>query len=477
MKRFKKIISLLLCAASLTALVGCGSKKEGTEDIPTLTWYVVGDKQNDIASVMEKVNEITVPEIGAKLNIEFIESGAFQQKMNMVMASGEGFDLCFTGYTNVYSTAAENGGLLELDDLLKETPKLVESIPEDVWESARYNGKIYAVPNQQIMSTTWAFEIDKEYADKYNFDVDSVKKPEDLEPLLKAIKENEPTKYAYRTNYGASPWVYDKYEVYSYYIGIDKETGEVVSLLETPEWKEGSRTLNKWYNEGYIRKDVASAGNDSSEYNARRYVVSNTSWKPGIEESSKLSKGYEIAYAKYTEPYKGLGYAQSTMIGIGKNSKNPEKALKFIELINTNEELYNLICFGIEGKHYYLDENKQVEYIDNSGYAPKADWKFGNQFNAYTLKGQPEDVWEQTEKLNEEGKVTPYNGLSIDKTEFLKIFNEIDSANAQAKNTMTCSPADFDKNFDENIKALKDAGLDKLVENFKSQVAEWKKSK
>ena len=55
------------------------------------------------------------------------------------------------------------------------------------------------------------------------------------------------------------------------------------------------------------------------------------------------------------------------MIGIGKNSKNPEKALKFIELINTNEELYNLICFGIEGKHYYLDENKQVEYIDNSG--------------------------------------------------------------------------------------------------------------
>ena len=79
--------------------------------------------------------------------------------------------------------------------------------------------------------------------------------------------------------------------------------------------------------------------------------------------------------------------------------------------------------------------------------------------------------------MNEEGKVTPYNGLSIDKTEFLKIFNEIDSANAQAKNTMTCSPADFDKNFDENIKALKDAGLDKLVENFKSQVAEWKKSK
>ena len=70
------------------------------------------------------------------------------------------------------------------------------------------------------------------------------------------------------------------------------------------------------------------------------------------------------------------------MIGISRTSKNPEKAFKFIELVNTDKDLYNLICFGIEGKHYNLDENGRVVFNDQGGYIPKACWKFGNQFNA-----------------------------------------------------------------------------------------------
>lgn len=467
----------MLCGMLFAGMVGCGSEKEVVESVPTLTWYVPGDKQNDQAAVMEEVNKITVPAIGAKLDIQFIELGSFQQKMNMVMASGEAFDLCFTGYVNTYSTAAENGGLLELDDMLDETPKLKESIPDDVWESARYNGKIYAVPNQQIMATVYAYELDKELVDKYNFDANSVTKPEDLEPFLEAVKNGEPEKFAYRTNYGAEMWLHNKYELYSKLIGIDKETGEIVSVYETPEFKEGSRTLNKWYNNGYIRKDVVSVTNDSSDYNARRYAVSSKTWKPGLEESFFSSYGYEVVYAKITAPYKTLDFATPTMIGIGRKSKYPEKALKLIELVNTDKELYNLICYGIEGKHYNLDENGQAEYIDNSGYAPKADWKFGNQFNAYILKGQDSDVWEQTIKLNEEAKVTPLNGFSIDKTEFLKIYNEVDTANRQCKELMTCSPDDFDAFYQENIEMLKNAGLDKLVDNFKQQVEEWKNNR
>lgn len=479
MKKFKRTVSLALCAAALMSMTGCGggnkTEKEAA-DIPTLKWYVTGNKQQDIQTVMDAVNKITEEKIGAKLDIQFIEDGAFQQKMTMMMASNEDFDLCFTGYVNTYATAAENGGLLELDDMLDSVPKLKEAIPEDCWESARYNGKIYAVPNIQVMGTLNAYAIDKEFAEKYNFDISSVKEPEDLEPLLAAIKENEPEKIPYRANYATSMWMAKKYEIISYFVALDKDTGELTSAYSTDLYKKAWRKLNDWYNKGYIRSDIASVTNDSSDANARRYVVSDGTWKPGQEESILQTKGYEVKYAPVSEPYKGLGFANSTMIAISRNSKNPEKALKFIELVNTDKELYNLICFGIKGKHYNLDENGQVEFIENSGYMPNADWKFGNQYNAYTIKGQPKDVWEQTKAQNDNAKVSPLNGFTLDNSQFLQIYNEVDTANRQAKNLITCKPEEFDAVYEENYQMLVAAGLDKLVDNVKEQVEEWKKS-
>lgn len=479
MKKSKKIVLLLLTVSLIIqCLAGCGKTKttSSNDGVPTLKWYLIGDKQADTAKVLAKANEIIEKKIGAKLDIEFVETGGFQQKMTMVMASGEKYDLCFTGYTNVYTTAAENGGLLALDDMLDSVPELKKSIPDTVWDSARYNGKIYAVPNQQIMAMQYAYEFDKELTDKYNFDVSSVKEPEDLEPFLAAVKKGEPNRIPYRSNYGGDMWFQSKYEMLlPGYIGMDKETGEIVVTNGTKLHKRAAKKLNDWYNKGYIRSDVASVGNDTADYNVRRYAVSNNTWKPGVEESSVQRLGWQTCYAKITEPYMPVGASTSTMIGISKNSQNPEKALKFIELINTDKELYNLLCFGIEGEHYKLVDG-QAEYIENSGYAPKADWKFGNQFNAYTLVGQPKDLWEQTEKVNNEAKVSILNGFSLDKSKILQVLNEVETAAKQTQSTTTCKPEEFDKIYENNLKALNDAGLQKLCDLVKEQVNDWKKS-
>ena len=479
MKKSKKLILLLLTVGMmLQCMAGCGKTKTSSNDeVPTLKWYLIGDKQADTAKVLAKANEIIEEKIGARLDIEFVEAGGFQQKMTMVMASGEKYDLCFTGYTNVYTTAAENGGLLPLDDMLDSVPELKKSIPDKVWDLARYNGKIYAVPNQQIMAVQYAYEFDKELTDKYNFDVSSVKEPEDIEPFLEAVKKGEPNRIPYRSNYGTDMWVQSKYEVLiPGYVAMDKETGEIVVISETELYKRGARKLNDWYNKGYIRSDVASAGNDTADYNVRRYAVSNNTLKPGQEESSLQRLGWETCYAKMSKPYLAVGASTSTMIGISKNSQYPEKALKFIELVNTDKELYNLLCFGIEGEHYKLIDG-QVEYIENSGYAPKADWKFGNQFNAYTLVGQPKDLWEQTQKLNDEGKVTLLNGFSLDKSKFMQLLNEVETAAKQQQSILTCKPEQFDKVYESNMKTLNDAGLQKLRDQVEEQINDWKKSK
>ena len=64
------------------------------------------------------------------------------------------------------------------------------------------------------------------------------------------------------------------------------------------------------------------------------------------------------------------GCAAATMTGISITSKHPEKAFELIKLVNTDKELYNLICNGIEGKHYELNENGEFTRTNENYSAP-----------------------------------------------------------------------------------------------------------
>ena len=50
----------------------------------------------------------------------------------------------------------------------------------------------------------------------------------------------------------------------------------------------------------------------------------------------------------------------ATLTSISTTCKNPELAMQFLNLINTDPVLYNMACFGIEGVHYTLNDNGDV---------------------------------------------------------------------------------------------------------------------
>ena len=461
--------------AMLLPLAACGKKDKETSayGVPTLTWLVPGDKQSDTAKVLEEANKIIEKEIGAKLDLQFIDAGAFSERMTMKMASSDDYDLCFTGFINQYAQAAENGGLLEIDGLLETVPKLKEAIPEAVWQAARYKGKLYAVPNLQIMTSTIAVQFKKDLVDKYGFDVGSVKTINDIEPFLKMVKEGEKGIYPYRTNYGITPWICSKYETINGDVAIDINDGTKALLrYNTPEFKEGVYKMYDWFKKGYIRPDVASVTDDTQDYNSGKYATTLTGWKPGIEETVKSTLGYEVVFAPLNEPYMGMGAGTGTMIGISKKCKKPELAMKFIELINTNKELYNLICFGIEGVHYTLTEDNKVKYIDGSGYAPKADWKFGNQFNAMLIEGQEDGLWEATMEYNDRAKKSPLLGFSFSTENVVNEISQCSTVSSEYK-VVNTGAQDPDTYFDEFVKKMDVAGANKIVEEAQKQIDEF----
>ena len=46
------------------------------------------------------------------------------------------------------------------------------------------------------------------------------------------------------------------------------------------------------------------------------------------------------------------GSTTGSMIAVSSNSKNKEKSVEFLNLLNTDKELRNLLNYGIEGTHY-----------------------------------------------------------------------------------------------------------------------------
>ena len=146
----KKLLCALLAGTMMLSFAGCKKDTEVAEgDVPTLIYLVPGDPQKDEVTVETALNEILVEKIGAKVDLQFIDWNAWKEKTNLMMATQEYFDIA-SGYQMSISELVSNGSIYDMTDLLEETPKLKEELPEYLWEAASVDGRVYCVPNQQI---------------------------------------------------------------------------------------------------------------------------------------------------------------------------------------------------------------------------------------------------------------------------------------------------------------------------------------
>jgi putative aldouronate transport system substrate-binding protein len=156
-----------LVLISLPVFAGGGGDRGGTSgNAPVELVYYVGGRgaQVDLPAVLAEVNKYLVDKIGCTLKIIETDFGNYNQKLQMVIASQEEFDLCYTAdwSGDFYGNVSKNA-FLELDDLISQyAPQLKTDIPANGWEATRVNGKIMAVPNQQIWarSNGWAAHVE-----------------------------------------------------------------------------------------------------------------------------------------------------------------------------------------------------------------------------------------------------------------------------------------------------------------------------
>ncbi|NOU64635.1 DUF3502 domain-containing protein [Paenibacillus sp. LMG 31461] len=482
----------MLCLSLILVLSACSSSspeqpkpsdagastKEKTLPPVELSWYLPGNPQTDIASVEKAVNDYIQPKINATLKISMIPSASYPEKMNTLLASNEALDLLWTAnYSFLYENNAKKGAFTELSKLLPQyAPNLQKSLPALAWEDSKLQGELYAVPNYQIAAKVYGFSVQKRYVDKYGLDTSKIKTFKDLEPFLDKIKQNEPNAIPYTasTSFRYQMYGYTGVNDTTFYKSGDKSY-KVVELVDTPEYLEFHKMLHDWYTKGYINKDIATADNSANLTAGKIVSKFDQTLKPGGEFEEKLKNGgNDVVYIPLSAPeFTGV---QATMTAISRTSKNPERAMMFLELVNTDSTLFNILAYGVEGKHYEKMADNKVKVKKDGGYVYTG-WRIGNVMNGYLLDGQADNTWELTKKMNETAVVPEIFGFKFDSS---NVKAEVANVAAVRKEFMaaietgTVDPNEYVPKYRE---ALKKSGNDKILAEQQKQLDAWLKEK
>lgn len=485
MKKLIKSVAVVLCMVMLFMAVGCSNNVEKTADGITKLKYVIKlNSQKDLLTVEAAVNDYIRDKIGAEIEFVRVDSGSYNQKLKTMLASNEQFDLMYDAIGHGYVEHARNGALMPLDELIHEyAPETYALVPEALWEAAKVDGQIYGTMNYQIIGRKHGFVYDKALVEKYNFDAENAKTLQDIEPYLAAIKENEGPEWipfgalnqgfwtTMLTQIGFDPIVSTTTPGM---VRIDDPTNTVFNQFETKEFEDYCRTMSDFYKKDYIKKDAATITNAVDVLQMGKTGVIYNNIKPGGQTAASTRMGgKEVMQVVTAEAFANTDFAAATLTVIGKNCKDPVKAMKFIELCNTDKYLYNLLCFGIEGKHYNKVGENRVELIPDSGYNPNSAWMWGCQFNAYLLPDQDDNVWEETKALNESARVSNLMGFCFDNTNVKSEIAQCSAVVAEYMPALGTGVVNWETKLAEFRAKLKTAGVDNIIAEQSKQIKEW----
>ena len=376
----RKFLALSLCFLIVIGAGACAQTGE-TGEIPTLEYYMIMNgvtQQDDLDTVQTAINEVLVEEIGAKVNMHLVSDWNYNSTMGMIINSGDNWDLCFTSnWTNSYKGNVAKETFLDITDMLpKYAPSLYANVDSKVYDAIKVNGRIYGAISLQILPRIPGFTVDKavweEYCETTGFSAEMVSKISDIEEYLQYCKENKDDYNIISPCDNSGVMVALGYDdIYGVtYPGAVKVTDDpsdgltVVNQFAQPDYYEFFKMSAKWYQNGWISKDVLTNQFDAT----KSYGWLETTYKPGVDGTGTIRAGKETFSFAFGEPVMYNSWLSCNINAVNSESKHPEKCLQLLELMNNDKELCNMFIYGIENKHYKKIGENRVELIENSGY-------------------------------------------------------------------------------------------------------------
>lgn len=463
---------------------------DGTHEVVEVTVVIRNAPQEDDEQVVAAMNEILEERYNLRLNLIAVADAEYQDRITLMMTGNETWDWCYTAsWTNNYWDRVSMGAFYDLNELMDTEiwAELMEVYPEGWYDNAIVDGHLYGIPNYQIEYSPTAVFVQKDLADKYelaykNGDTITDVYDKDFYAWMERVRDGEPDTWVLRANAGSwagavmketpagSNWngAYLNYDDNDYNVYWGMKENKETEL----DYYEKMIALIK---DGFIREDVYTVTDDNADYKAGRYACWFSTGKPGgeVELSASMGEEYIMIYLNDGVYYRTATGGLTTVLGMNYASKNPEAALKFLTVMWKDVDLYNMFVHGLEGEHYKKVGENRVEPIADSGYSRSGyAWGFGNQFNAWLIPGQADDVWEQTIAMNTAAKPINVPGIRIAYTNVETEVGQYKTVTSEySKQWMTCKDrAELEKWYDEYLTKQEEAGIEDIVAEVQAQI-------
>ncbi|CTP61536.1 hypothetical protein ERS044088_00092 [Streptococcus pneumoniae] len=490
MKNWKKYAfasaSVVALAAGLAAcgnLTGNSKKAADSGDKPVIKMYQIGDKPDNLDELLANANKIIEEKVGAKLDIQYLGWGDYGKKMSVITSSGENYDIAFA---DNYIVNAQKGAYADLTELYKKEGKdLYKALDPAYIKGNTVNGKIYAVPVAANVASSQNFAFNGTLLAKYGIDISGVTSYETLEPVLKQIKEKAPDVVPFAIGKVFIPSDNFDYPVANglpFVIDLEGDTTKVVNRYEVPRFKEHLKTLHKFYEAGYIPKDVATS-DTSFDLQQDTWFVREETVGPADYGNSLLSRvaNKDIQIKPITNFIKKNQTTQVANFVISNNSKNKEKSMEILNLLNTNPELLNGLVYGPEGKNWEKIEGKEnrVRVLDGyKGNTHMGGWNTGNNWILYINENVTDQQIENSKKELAEAKESPALGFIFNTDNVKSEISAIANTMQQFDTAINTGTVDPDKAIPELMEKLKSEGAyEKVLNEMQKQYDEFLKNK
>lgn len=478
----KKIIALLLACIMVVGLfAGCGKKDDNT-----LVWYYVGNGMpENYESWSKAFNEYVEPKIGMKVEIQCIGWGDWTNVRSVTIQTGDNWDLMFTDAGSYYSDI-DLGALADLTPYMDQVPGLTDLIPQPYFDACKVDGKLYAIPAYKDSSMTDFFVWNKDSVEAYFPGYADAHTLAEAYEGLKAINAATGEIWGVSGSIGSiDAHSHDSASLGRCGIGINVKTGtEFVAMYEDEALLSQYRILHQMFNDGLINSDAATR---TGEYDGPTVVGTAQGWPSAGVTVWGPSRGEEVVCVQYEDTLVSNGTIMGSMTAINASSDHVLEALKFIELVNTDSYVRDMLGYGEEGVQWEYTEaygEKRVHKIEGAPSWSFAAYTQGTFFN-WTLTDDVEtNYWvEEVQKQNEEAIPSPALGFVVDTSVEVNGQTVGDHINGfcatitEYFNLFASGTADPDATVAEMMGVLRQADFDAVLAEINRQYAEFLASK
>lgn len=323
------------------------------------------------------------------INVQFVPVPRSEevQKLNVLMASSTDVpDIVFTYDTPTFNRYAQQGGLMELTELINEHgPNLKAFLGEELLDYGKYMGEQLSIPAKRTNLGKYSSFIRKDWLDKLELPIPQT--TDELYTTLKAFKEKDPGNTGGKVIPFGMTIASAQYEplIWSFIEPMtDEEKYTLTQQLGSndfptllPGFKDALLFMNKLYNEGLISLDFGldhdkkKLGEDISSGKIGFFSEDdiNIYYQDGSYDTLLSTvPGAEIlavdvftnSEGKHAKPEYS---PQGMYIMIPKSSKNAVEAIKYLDWMASGDHLFHMQN-GIEGENYVLEGGYPIA-LDN----------------------------------------------------------------------------------------------------------------